>query len=332
SNYVLILLLSCLPVFASLFPGSHTSFWINLGILFLTGFFFTAASGTVAGLGALFPAEYRSKNSMGCGCAGIFTNVIRGLILFFVPSDSEKGKILGVYIYYTLSAFILVACIICHYIFIRSEYAVSVIEKGAEAENRYNMNDTGEDCEDMRKGLSDWEEVKESLKQLWEGFKEIKLLSVMMVVLMMQVSMIFPGLVFAKEVEALGVWKNTTILLIFNVCDVLGKFGTLFRGTYNKNTPVYIAIFRMVFFGIFITTAKTKDVPIIDENWFFFLSIIVLGLTSGFSIGSLFVMMPEHASEKRKETSGFLGIMCLMMGITLGSNLSIPLATYLNLK
>ena len=332
SNYILILLLSCLPILASLLPDSSLSFWINLSLLFLTGFFFTAASGTVAGLGALFPAEYRSKNAMGCSCAGVFTNVIRAVILAILPADSAKGEILGVYIYYTVSGLILGVCIISHYVFVRTDYAKQIL-KGEEERASENLNETKEDCEAGTRKLRDWEEVKESLKQLWEGFKEIKLLSFVMVVVMMQFSMLFPGLVFAKKVELLeDAWKNTVILLIFNVCDVLGKFATLFRGLYNKNTPLYVALFRMSFFVIFITTAMTQNVPIIDENWFFFLSIIVLGLTGGFFVGSLFVMMPEYASEKRKETSGFLGIMCLMMGITIGSNLSIPLATYLNLK
>ena len=267
---------------------------------------------------------------MGCGCAGIFTNLIRAVILSFLPADSAKAEVLGVLIYYTVSGLILGVCIMSHYAFVRTDYAKRILK---EEEESASQNETRVDIEIPERKLNDFEEIKESLKQLWEGFKEIKLLSLLMVILMIQFSMLFPGLVFAKKVKFLeDAWKNTVILLIFNICDVLGKFGTLFRGLYNKNTVLYIAVFRMLFFGIFITTATTENVPVIDENWFFFLSIVLLGLTGGFSVGSLFVMMPEHASEKRKETSGFLGIMCLMMGITIGSNLSIPLATFLNLK
>ena len=326
SNYLLILFLTSLPFLASFFPGTAFGFWVSLFVLFMTGFFFTTANGSVAGLGALFPAEYRSKNAVGSGCAGIFTNVIRAIILTVVPADSAKGEMVGVYIYYTISAVILLLCIVSHYAFVRSDYAIQILSKDLDS-SKYTEED------DLSNNTSGWGSIKESLGQLWEGFKEIKLLCVMMVIIMIQSSMVFPGLVFAKKIEPLeDAWKNTIILLICNVCDTIGKYGTLFRGIYSKNTPIYMALFRISFYFIFITTAITQSFPIIDENWFFFLSVVMLATSGGFSVGILNVMIPEYASEKRKETSGFLGLMCLMGGATIGSYLSIPLASFLGIQ
>ncbi len=328
TNIIIFFMLIMVPIVAILFPNTLFGYVIILIILSVLGILNSINNSSVVGLAGYFPPQYMSDQNAGTGIGGIIPNLLRILIIVFIPSNSDQTDGKGILIYYGVAGAFILVCIAIHYKFISSEYAMKKIglnsnkllyaDEAVERENTaLNPTSLEHDRKDDLSSKGDFVVV----------FKEIKMICLLMVVNLALTLTLFPGVMLMNPLPTINsTWKTVNLQLAFNVCDTIGKYATYLKSLVKPKIVMFITALRLLFFFTFIIPVITTDFPIIDATWFAFANAALFGLTNGFTCASLFILGPESVEGEKKEIAGFLLFNSLNLGILLGSIFAYPLS------
>lgn len=330
---IIALLLISIPIVALVLPNNTVGLWLLYIFQFLIGGFGAISNATIVGLAGHFPAACMTKNATGASVAGLISNFLRAFLLIFFPySNSEASTLLGMFIYYSTPAVILLFSIYLHFKFINSDFAAVYLppenlppsKRPAVIEESRLYVVLDENHHTVVVSKTRWEHTKDSLHELWKVFKHIKLLCLLMILIQMQSNMLVPGVMLKRQTDFLNpAWKVVILLSTFNLFDIFGKVATFLRHTFTEKKLLIIVIFRVVFYFTFIIQATTIDFYFIDNDWFTFVNIAIFAFTGGYVVSGVFILCPEKVEGNEKEIAGFLSLSSALVGIAFGSGIAL---------
>jgi len=329
--------LTILPIISNLMPQSQLGYWLVLVMLTLIGAVNQVSNSSVVGLAGYFPPKYMGRLTTGSGLGAVIPNLLRMITLLAFSDSSSQTNLREIFMYYGIAGVFLLFCATIHLGFIKSKYAKTEIRKHTQLYNSFvEVQESAIEPENLSldDALLDGkikDRSKNHFVKQWVTFKEIKTISIFMVLLYVQTLMLFPGVMLMKKIPDLDpAWENAILQIIFNSHDTLGKFLTLKKSLLRKEFAFGVIIFRVVFYFTFIGQIVLTTIPILNSTWFTFVNAALFGLTSGYSSSSLFILGPNSVKGEKKEIVGFILINSLCIGFLLGSFLAIPLSSIEN--
>lgn len=143
---------------------------------------------------------------------------------------------------------------------------------------------------------------------------------------------IFPGVFFLSHFKFMGkldqtefTWYSLTIILLFNVLDTIGrKLGGMAK---VSATVVYIlSIARFVFICTTILIAtRENNGGVLDSDSFKMINAILFSFSNGFVSTLCAIKAPQFVDETQKEQVGIFVGLFIILGITVGSIIAIPI-------
>ena len=320
SLLALMCILLFLPIQATLFAGSSFGFWTIIGLLFLMGWFNTILTASLSGIVSLFPGKYASYNMIGTSLAGLSMNALRALFIFSLKSK-PNGDVIGILVYFGLSALLVTVCLVIHPIFVRSDFYRAHLVKSEEVIPSL----AGEREIELIKRVSDSGASRKDVRAVLRAFKEVYIYLFLMLFTQIQTFTTFPGMMLKKHIDGLSLdWKLVTMVATFQASCIIGQKLAQFREYYNKWVVIFCIIIRTTFAVLFVVQAVSTDSGIISTAWFGYVNIVLFSVTFGFIQTSLFILAIESVQPDKKEVVGYMTVFGGVVGVALGAILSLP--------
>jgi len=321
SLIALMFILLFLPIQATIFAGSSFGFWTILGLLFLMGFFNTILTASLSGIVSLFPGTYASYNMIGTSLAGLSMNALRAVFIFSLKSKPH-GDVIGILLYFGISALLVTVCLILHPIFVRSDFYRAHLVRSEEV-----IPSLAGDREiELIKRVSDSGASRKDARALFRAFKESHVYLLLMLFTQIQTFTTFPAMMLKKHIDGLSLdWKLVTMVATFQASCIVGQKLAQFREYYNKWVVIICIIVRTAFAAMFIVQAVVDDNEIISSVWFGYVNIILFSVTFGFIQTALFILATQSVTPEKKEVVGYMTVFAGVLGVALGAILSLPL-------
>lgn len=348
------LLTLALPLLAHLLPDPKTKFIVCFLALNLFGLLNGILQGQVFGLGGILPGQYMGAIMFGNGLSGVGCNVLMMIFLASMPKDTNYLQAL---IFFIISACVLFACSFAFSILESNEFFKHFQNQSKNKDQRYdvdmraNTKMADEERRDSARKNADDEHKKllakrqkidkivekkhtcaEFAKQFKANFtKAWKILMSLWLVFAITF-VVFPGVFFQSHfsfMKNLGgneqAWYNLTIILLFNVLDTVGrKLGGLIN---ISATMVYIlSLARFVFICTTILIATKEDGnSFIETDTFKMINVLIFSFSNGFVSTLCAIKAPQFVDETQKEQVGIFVGLFIILGITVGSIIAIPI-------
>lgn len=137
---------------------------------------------------------------------------------------------------------------------------------------------------------------------------------------------VFPGVMFncklrfiesiLSDSNLILPWTFWTIIMIFNICDTIGKLLVDTKLGQVSDAFAYILSFARLFIFADFFLVKFN---VYQSDWFNLLNIILFGLTNGYCMNVIAVKSPKKAPDDKKATIGIFISIFVILGIMLGS-------------
>lgn len=207
-----------------------------------------------------------------------------------------------------------------------------IVVNGIQPEDLSVINEEVEDkvcitrINETEEGKSINQEVqKKSQSHIWNVFKKIQPMPILVWLIYVQTFMVFPGLALQKNIVGVNVaWGSTLLVLTYNVGDFMGKYLCSFRSYYNKVSTTAMILGRFIFYISFIVILTVPNGQVINTDWFAFVNMFLFALSNGYATSAVMVLGPEQMSTKdEKETTGFIMNNGLYLGMMCGAFLAL---------
>ena len=125
-----IIFLLAIPTTTMLLPkDTLLNYLVTGGLVFLMGFINALASGGFFNFVSYFPLELIVSFSAGQGFSGIAMNVLEYIVLFFIKGNEERLIVIRAWIFFGVSALILIICLILLLLNYNSEFTQFYLSK-----------------------------------------------------------------------------------------------------------------------------------------------------------------------------------------------------------
>lgn len=321
--------LSIFPIVTIYLP-SDLGFKICSFLVFIIGFSNAVISNSMFGLVSFFSIENVIALGTGQGLSGILVTLIRYTILLFI--EEKKGLNTGAYIFFGISAFIIlyvlrqIMILYKNPIFISMLEQIGEIKKDRERKTKTKLIDENNiEMKEIRK--KEKEDIyKEKEKGLF--FLFLKILDInTMIILCYSISIgLFPGTCIKTNLFGLSPgWKVNTIIFLYNIFDTIGRklVGYLEKPTNWHLTTM--TIFRFFFLCSFPFVIFLEKYNKLGTNLIGVLNILntsLMALTNGIANNLCFYLAPEKVEGELKAKAGSSVSFCLAVGLFLGSFLA----------
>jgi equilibrative nucleoside transporter 1/2/3 len=285
------------------------------------------ASGGFFNYVSYFPLKYIVSFSAGQGFSGITMNILEYLVLIFVGGSEQI--ILRAWIFFGVSSFILLVCLIILLFSYNSEFSKyylskrSEIPEGSLVDRESLINEEGittdKENTDKNKNIKA-NSIKESSNFIIL-FKKIWDLDLLMVYIYIITFALFPNASIGQKLFNLGDYNSNTIILIYNVGDTIGRY--LVRILPNTKTFNYIICFNRTFllftliFNFYCQDGLELDLTL--TSILLIVNVLLLALTNGIGTTLCFGIAPNQVEDEYKGVAGTSLSFFLIVGICLGS-------------
>ena len=325
-----------IPMFTILLKSdSNTNKFVTGLLVVLMGFINALCSGGFFNLVSYFPLEMIVSLSTGQGFSGIAMNILQYIVLASVTSDNmdnpeEKKRVYKIrgWIFFSISCFILLVCLILLLINYNTEYFKYYLNK---ANNNTNKG------EEANKELLEGEIIQSKQKDLVEqtptqkelSFKEIFLkiwdLNLLMAYIYIVTFTLFPNASISQNLFKLKIDYNiNTIILIYNIFDTIGRY-LVAKVEPTKRLNLIITLGRSILLFTLIFNHYCQKTLNLDINLTSILLILNVGLlaaTNGISTTLCFGIAPNQVENEYKGQAGTSLSFFLIVGIFLGACLA----------
>jgi predicted MFS family arabinose efflux permease len=148
----------------------------------------------------------------------------------------------------------------------------------------------------------------------------------MLAFIMLATFAVFPGMMFecrliffeniVNDPSKVTPWTFWAIVMIFNICDTIGKLLVDTKLGNVSDTFAYILSFaRLLVMANFFLVKYS----VYQSDWFNLTNIILYGLTNGYCMNVIAVKSPKNAPDDKKSTIGIFISVFVIVGIMLGS-------------
>ena len=334
-----IILLIILPIQAQ-FQKNDSGFYVSLMLIFLEGCNISIMQCSSTAFASLCPAECMSIFFTGTGIGGVLIALFRAIMLGTIGADTDNAIFLGTLIYFIVAAILILSTIFMFLIFYKTEFCEYYLNKSNN--NRVNdinqpLNNNNEDFvivnshektdasndESSKKSLEKSENSKKNFKFIFNVFKKIQPLPILVILIYVQTFMLFPGVALTKMAMTDPAWNADLLVLVYNIGDSVGKYLAGFRNGYNIVSTTVLVLGRFLFYLSFLVMASTNNATIISADWFAFVNMFVFAASNGYGTCAVMVLAPEIADKDEKETAGFIMANGLYFGMMAGSFLAL---------
>ena len=342
------ILVVILPIEAN-YISNASGFYFALFLIFVEGLFISLMQSSTVAFAALISSECINEFFTGTGLGGVLICCIRLIVLAIIGAEDDSELFLGTLIYVIVAGVFLISTITMYIMFYRSPFCKQVIARSM----RKTMNHTdnimdqivvngiaAEDISEIKEEVDKEENacithnesepmrsmVQEKHKNhIWNVFKKIQPMPVLVWLIYVQTFMVFPGLALQKSVTGVNIaWGSTLLVLTYNLGDFAGKFFCSFRKYYNQASTTVLIFGRFLFYISFIVILTQPDAQAINTNWFAFLNMFLFALSNGYATSAVMVLGPEQMHTKdEKETTGFIMNNGLYLGMMCGAFLAL---------
>lgn len=340
-----ILFLIGIPVSTMFLPKNEMiNFIVTGGLVLLMGFINALASGSFFNYVSHFPLELIVAFSGGQGFSGIAMNVLEYIVLLSLNGEEENLIVLRAWIFFGISALILVVCLILLLYNYNSEYCRYYLSKGMEKENIPEGSLIGESQaneEEQQNIINEQTEENQIIQQNEENngitedkntssnskslfiilFKKIWDLDILMVYIYIVTFALFPYASICQELFNFGIYKTNTIIIIYNTFDTIGRY--LVKILPKKkifNTIIILGRSVLLFTLVFNYYCQERlDVDLTITSILLIVNVALLALTNGIGTTLTFGIAPDIVEDEYKGPAGTSVSFFLIVGIFLGS-------------
>lgn len=340
-----ILFLIGIPVSTMFLPKNEMiNFIVTGGLVLLMGFINALASGSFFNYVSHFPLELIVAFSGGQGFSGITMNVLEYIVLLSLNGEEENLIVLRAWIFFGISALILVVCLILLLYNYNSEYCRYYLSKGMEKENIPEGSLIGESQaneEEQQNIINEQTEENQIIQQNEENngitedkntssnskslfiilFKKIWDLDILMVYIYIVTFALFPYASICQELFNFGIYKTNTIIIIYNTFDTIGRY--LVKILPKKkifNTIIILGRSVLLFTLVFNYYCQERlDVDLTITSILLIVNVALLALTNGIGTTLTFGIAPDIVEDEYKGPAGTSVSFFLIVGIFLGS-------------
>ena len=340
-----ILFLIGIPVSTMFLPKNEMiNFIVTGGLVLLMGFINALASGSFFNYVSHFPLELIVAFSGGQGFSGIAMNVLEYIVLLSLNGEEENLIVLRAWIFFGISALILVVCLILLLFNYNSEYCRYYLSKGTEKENIPEGSLIGESQaneEEQQNIINEQTEENQIIQQNEENngitedkntssnskslfiilFKKIWDLDILMVYIYIVTFALFPNASLCQELFNFGIYKSNTIIIIYNTFDTIGRY--LVKILPKKkifNTIIILGRSVLLFTLVFNYYCQERlDVDLTITSILLMVNVALLALTNGIGTTLTFGIAPDIVEDEYKGPAGTSVSFFLIVGIFLGS-------------
>ena len=329
-----IIFLIIIPMFTIILErDSFINRAVTGGLVVLMGFINALCSGGFFNLVSYFPLEMIVSLSTGQGFSGIAMNILQYIVLASITSDSmdededEKKRIYTIrgWVFFGISAFILVICLILLLLNYNSSYFQYYLAKARN--NKKDEATTGlieaEVNPSPEDGIIEEKANKElSFKDLFIRLWDLDLLIMYIYIITFA---LFPNASINQNLFGLKDnnedYNSNTIILIYNVFDTIGRY-LVAKMTPTKKLNLIVILGR----SILLFTLIFNDYCQVSLDWninltsiLLILNVALLAATNGVGTTLCFGLAPNEMEDEYKGQAGTSLSFFLIVGIFLGA-------------
>ena len=363
-------------IFQFLYPTFviYTSEKVGFGLMcvsiLLTGCASAITQSCFYGIMAFFPVANIILFSAGSAVCGILMNVIRYILLASIKGDDEKNnQILGAWIFFSISALVMLITLIFVLVTYRVEYFIYLLQNtdevtadmlklihreeniatenivpNTERETNRNQPDVisvktpseEDNVETPKKDSyvvisstkeedSKTEENPSTIKSFLEIVKDTLSIDILLCVTYIVTFTVFPGTCLKPRFFSLkNGWASTTVMLIFNIFDTIGRQILSFFKP-RKSILYVVALSRIILvitlpLNVFSDRSE-KFGDRTGNGIFLVINMILLSFTNGLASSLAFALAPEQVENEKKGRAskcvGFFNIFGIFLGTCL---------------
>ena len=323
-----------LPI-SAIFFQADLGFIISCIFIFIIGFSNAVISSSMFGLVSFFPVENVIAVGTGQGISGILMTLIRYAILLFI--DEKKGLNIGAFLFFGISALIILFVLRQTMILYKNPIFISVLEQIGEIKG--GKEDEAEKGEtkliEKAKTNIELEEIGEEKKEEKESKEDKGLIFLIMKILDINIMVIlcytitiglFPGACIRPNLFGLSPgWKINTIIFLYNLFDTIGRKLVGYIKKPIKCHLITTTALRFIFLCSFPFVIYLEKYNKLSSGLIGVLSVLntsLMALTNGIANNLCFSLAPEQVEGELKAKAGSSVSLCLAVGLFLGSFLA----------
>lgn len=324
--FVIVFVLLAVPImgFAGIENHRTLGLALTLVLVVLTGVASSVLQGSLFGFGGMFPPKYMTALMSGNGVAGFLVSLLRVL----TKATIESGKpsmwdlTLSSSIYFFLSCFIVILCIISFVFALRSKFTQHyMLRAESSTESRPIQQVTDYDEENIKSKIS----IIAIAKKIWLMALSVFLTFVVTIGL-------FPGLVTnipSSSKNFMVEWLPVFLVLDFNLFDLIGRYAPSWYQLKSTKIIAWSTISRVLLIILFMFCIRPK---LFHNDLIPIALVCILGLSNGYLSSMQMMTAPQLVESYERETAGMIMTFMLVFGITMGSNLGIGLGYAVGIK
>ena len=154
--------------------------------------------------------------------------------------------------------------------------------------------------------------------------------SILMFGLYTQTFVMFPGVMLKKQLSFCNAnWGSILLVLVYNSADTLGRYTVpLIKRPDGLLLSYSLFFLRFINIACYVLIAvKFDQLPWFQSDWFALLNSFIFAFLNGLGTTIYFISGPLTTKKSgiKKETIGFVMVLMLVLGITIGSYAALPL-------
>ena len=329
-----IIMLIIIPIQAQ-FQQNSSGFYVALLLIFIEGCAISITQSSSIAFASLCPFECVSIYFTGTGIGGVLIALFRAIMLGTIGADSDDAAFLGTLIYFIVASLLILSTIVMFLIFYKTDFCQNHLNN-SHSDSVLNdplnneldfviLTDIHSDCsqEEEKKPKKDAINRKKNIHFIFNVFKKIHPLPILIVLIYIQTFMLFPGVALIKKAMSDPAWNADLLVLVYNIGDSVGKYLAKFRNGYNVVSTTVLILGRFLFFLSFLVMTSKNNAYIISAVWFAFFNMFFFAASNGYATCTVMVLAPERVNKNEKETAGFIMNNGLYLGMMVGSFLAL---------
>ncbi|KAI3833931.1 hypothetical protein MKW92_007901 [Papaver armeniacum] len=278
--------------------STSSSYYAIVGAVSVCGLADGLIGGSLIGFAGELPERYMQAVFAGTASSGVLVSVLRIITKASLP-QTPAGLQTSSYLYFLVSTFIMLGCIICCNLLNK----LPVIQ--------YHIA--------HKKEISASLSPSTALIKFWVVAKKLKFSALGVLFTYTVTLSIFPGFITENfQSKSLKDWYPVVLITVYNVSDLFGKSLPSIFIPKSIGKVSWACLFgRVIFYPLFTACLHgprwlRSEVPVM-------ILISLFGLSNGFITSVLMILAPKSVSVVEAEMAGIVMALFLGFGLVLGS-------------
>ena len=306
-----IIILVLIPVVVTkLEKNSIPNMVVTSILILIMGFINALLTSGFYSLASFFPLECVVSLNSGMAIAGILMNLIQYAVLAAVKGDDDKYFIICALIFFSISGFILLVCLIILLFEFKTDYYryyLRTLYTAIEEENNIKIMPETNANNELLKVESD---IKPEIKELtfMEMFHILKYVDLLGMFIYIVTASLYPNAFISQQLYNINEKYNVnTILIIINTCDTIGRYLVSIIKPSIKIASIVILSRSVLIISVLLNYyLQKKENPASIEltGSLLLFNIIALAISNGVGTSLCFGIAPTLVEDEYKGQAG----------------------------